>query len=119
MPKRPSTFRPQYVRSHPERRPSPTARGYTAAWAKASKGFLRANPLCVMCLDRNLVTSATVTDHVKPHKGDMELFWDPDNWQALCKRCHDRKTATEDGGFGRVVSGSHPAAHSATPPEPR
>jgi 5-methylcytosine-specific restriction protein A len=23
------------------------------------------------------------------------LFWDEDNWQALCKPCHDRKTAVE------------------------
>jgi 5-methylcytosine-specific restriction endonuclease McrA len=22
------------------------------------------------------------------------LFWDKTNWQALCKRCHDQKTAT-------------------------
>jgi 5-methylcytosine-specific restriction protein A len=28
------------------------------------------------------------------------LFWNETNWQPLCKECHDRKTATEDGGFG-------------------
>ena len=32
-----------------------------------------------------------------PHHGDMTLFWDEENWQALCKRCHDAKTASEDG----------------------
>nr|WP_292832122.1 HNH endonuclease signature motif containing protein [Mesorhizobium sp.] len=31
----------------------------------------------------------------------MRLFWDRSNWQPLCKPCHDRKTATSDGGFGR------------------
>ncbi|WP_304879789.1 HNH endonuclease [uncultured Parasutterella sp.] len=30
------------------------------------------------------------------------MFWDESNWQALCKRCHDRKTAAEDGGFGNT-----------------
>jgi len=31
------------------------------------------------------------------------MFWDERNWQALCKPCHDAKTAREDGGFGRPV----------------
>ena len=26
------------------------------------------------------------------------------NWQAMAKTCHDRKTAREDGGFGRCRS---------------
>jgi prophage lambdaSa04, HNH endonuclease family protein len=30
------------------------------------------------------------------------LFWDKTNWQAMSKRCHDRKTAREDGGFGNA-----------------
>jgi 5-methylcytosine-specific restriction protein A len=54
-----------------------------------------------------MVKAATVVDHIIPHQGDMTLFWDADsNWQSLCKTCHDRKTATEDGGFGRARSGS-------------
>lgn len=47
------------------------------------------------------LTPATVVDHVIPHKGDKKFFWDENNWQPLCKRHHDIKTATEDGGFGR------------------
>lgn len=43
---------------------------------------------------------ATIVDHIIPHKGNMELFWDRDNWQAMSKECHDKKTAREDGGFG-------------------
>jgi 5-methylcytosine-specific restriction protein A len=43
---------------------------------------------------------ATVVDHIIPHNGDMVRFWDQDNWQPLCKQCHDIKTATEDGGLG-------------------
>lgn len=31
----------------------------------------------------------------------MALFWDKvNNWMGLCKPCHSKKTATEDGGFG-------------------
>lgn len=43
---------------------------------------------------------AEVVDHIQSHKGDMRLFWDESNWQPLCKRHHDIKTASEDGGFG-------------------
>jgi 5-methylcytosine-specific restriction endonuclease McrA len=28
----------------------------------------------------------------------MGIFWDSNNWQTLCVSCHNRKTATEDGG---------------------
>ena len=35
-------------------------------------------------------------DHIIPHRGDRRLFWDRNNWQALCKSCHDSKTMTED-----------------------
>ncbi|GLQ31653.1 HNH endonuclease [Litoribrevibacter albus] len=76
-------------------------RGYGSRWQKARLGFLRNNPLCLHCHAEGLTISATVVDHIIPHKGDMALFWDRANWQPLCKRHHDIKTATEDGGFGR------------------
>ncbi|MBR3020599.1 MAG: HNH endonuclease [Clostridia bacterium] len=37
-------------------------------------------------------TPATVVDYTIPHRGDHKLFWDQDNWEPLCKECHDRKT---------------------------
>jgi 5-methylcytosine-specific restriction protein A len=43
----------------------------------------------------------TVVDHIKPHKGDEELFYDINNLQPLCKCCHDRKTAKEDSRWGQ------------------
>lgn len=78
-------------------------RGYTNRWARASKLYLKEHPFCERHLERGISRSATVTDHRIPHRGDMRLFWDKDNWQALCKMCHDQKTASEDGGFGRYT----------------
>lgn len=52
-------------------------------------------------MQRNQVTPSTEVDHIVAHKGDMGLFWDQANWQALCKPCHSRKTATEDSGFAK------------------
>ncbi|MGN0150610.1 MAG: HNH endonuclease, partial [Clostridia bacterium] len=37
-----------------------------------------------------------VVDHIVPHRGDERLMWDENNWQALCKPCHDNKTGKED-----------------------
>jgi 5-methylcytosine-specific restriction endonuclease McrA len=82
-----------------ERRGSAASRGYGHKWRKAREGFLRKHPLCVMCQRRGRVTPAVVVDHVIPHRGDMTLFWDRDNWQPLCKPHHDiDKARIENGG---------------------
>ena len=43
-------------------------------------------------LKLTIITPATVVDHVIPHRGNKQLFWDEKNWQPLCKSCHDLKT---------------------------
>lgn len=87
----------------PDNRPSAAARGYGHRWRRARKAYLKARPLCVQCRFEDMVTQATVVDHIMPHKGDMKKFWDRSNWQGLCKCHHDIKTATEDGGFGNSL----------------
>jgi 5-methylcytosine-specific restriction protein A len=86
-------------------RASAHARGYGRRWQKTSAGFLLAHPLCSdpYGLHGNAPRAAEVTDHIIPHRGNMGLFWDPKNWQPLCRVCHNRKTAREDGGFGRSM----------------
>lgn len=81
-------------------------RGYGWKWQKAREAFLKhpENVLCRACTELGLVVVATVVDHIVPHRGDQGLFWDRDNWQPLCKTCHDRKTATE-GAALRVIAG--------------
>ena len=81
---------------HPEEVRSAASRGYGTAWRKARKQYLEEHPLCVECMKEGRYVKATVVDHVVPHRGDKVLFWDRSNWQALCKRCHDRKTMHED-----------------------
>ena len=81
---------------HPEEVRSASSRGYGSAWRKARKAFLQAHPLCVECMKEGRYKRADVVDHIIPHRGDHRLFWDINNWQALCKRCHDQKTMTKD-----------------------
>lgn len=72
-------------------------------WQRLRKHVLTKQPLCVICLKEKRITPATVVDHIKPHKGDVKLFFDINNLQPLCKGCHDRKTAKEDGRWERRV----------------
>jgi 5-methylcytosine-specific restriction protein A len=83
-----------------ERRESASARGYDRHWQKARAAYLAANPLCVRCLEQGRTTAAALVDHIIPHKGDPALFWDMENWMALCTPHHASKSAKEDGGFG-------------------
>lgn len=80
--------------SHEALRGGATARGYDARWRKARTAYLKRHPLCAECLKSGTLTPATVVDHIVPHRGNRELFWDEQNWQPLCKECHDRKTGS-------------------------
>lgn len=40
----------------------------------------------------------TVADHIRDHKGDLNLFFDMSNLRGVCKPCHDRKTGLTRGG---------------------
>lgn len=45
-----------------------------------------------------------MVDHIIPHKGDQQLFWDEGNWQSLCKDHHDStKKAEEARGYSAEV----------------
>ena len=57
-------------------------------WARIRKQQLLAHPLCHFCLERGIVTPATIRDHVEPHHGDVNKFW-LGKLQSLCKTCHD------------------------------
>ncbi len=87
-------------RTYDAHRGSASSRGYNYQWTKARDLFIRKNPLCILCQREGRTVQATIVDHRTPHRGDMVLFWDESNWQSLCKPCHDKKTAREDGGFG-------------------
>ena len=71
-----------------------------------SRLFLSAHPLCVECERQGRVKASEVWDHIVPHQGDEEKYWDPLNHQALCRRCHSKKTARGDGGFGNPRTGA-------------
>lgn len=85
------------------RRTSSSARGYGSKWQKERALYLQENPMCVMCKAEGKLKIAKVVDHKVAHCGDPTLFWDRNNWQSMCKKHHDSKTAKTDGGFGNPV----------------
>lgn len=68
-------------------------------WRKARLYYLTYNPLCVECHKQGRLITARVVDHIIDHKGNYELFWNQDNWQALCISCHNSKTARTNAGY--------------------
>lgn len=71
-------------------------------WYRLRWYQLEQQPTCTLCKQLGRTTAATVVDHIKPHRGDLELFYDPSNLQALCAPCHDRhKQRQEKTGYLR------------------
>jgi 5-methylcytosine-specific restriction enzyme A len=107
MPWKPTAHQPAGAKSASEvkreldrQRPSAAQRGYDSRWRNVRARYLAEHPLCASCLAEGRLTAATVVDHVIAHGGDRQLFCDRDNWQALCKGCHDSKTV-RDGRWRR------------------
>lgn len=78
----------------------------TARWIRLREWHKSHNPLCAYCLEREEVSEAEVVDHIRPHKGDLELFWDPNNLQSLCRECHDGRKQSEERGRNYIAFGA-------------
>jgi 5-methylcytosine-specific restriction protein A len=89
-------------------RPSATARGYDREWRKTRDAFLRVHPMCeceecaaLPSWKRPVATDVDHRDGMGPH-GPRGHDWS--NLAALTHAHHARKTAAQDGGFGRPRS---------------
>lgn len=77
-------------------RPSAARRGYGGDWRALRLRILARDPICRLC---GAAPSAHA-DHIVPRsRGGRDV---PENLQGTCARCHSRKTARHDGGFGRA-----------------
>jgi 5-methylcytosine-specific restriction enzyme A len=68
----------------------------TTRWRKIRRMKLNTDPLCAYCKQMGRHAVATVVDHIKPHRGDYDLFHEWGNLQSLCKPCHDSAAAVKD-----------------------
>lgn len=70
----------------------------SSKWKVARKNFLELHPYCVVC-----GAKAVIADHITPHKGNLELFYDTNNLQAMCWACHSSKTLKENNYFKKKM----------------
>ena len=75
----------------------------TGWWRRTRRIILARQPLCVNCLMYNITTPSVDVDHIIEHRGDHDLFYDINNLQGLCKRCHADKTNRHAGSHGSVI----------------
>ncbi len=68
----------------------------TQRWRRLRLLHLRESPLCVHCERRGNTSAANEVDHIVAIERGGAAF-DRDNLQSLCKTCHSRKTAGDDG----------------------
>ena len=64
---------------------------YDWEWKIYRRRYLKHNPNCYCCNNK-----ATVVDHIKPHKGDENLFKQLDNHLPLCQFHHNVITGRFD-----------------------
>ena len=77
--------------------PKPWHRMYKRPeWPRLRAAQLAREPFCRECAAVGIREYATEVDHIRPHRGDLKLFLDPDNLQSLCHSCHSRKTMREN-----------------------
>ena len=70
-------------------------------WKDLRLAQLSKEPYCQCQHHVGQKVKANVVDHIKPHKGDSKLFWNPKNLQSMLKSCHDKyKQSQEKGGLG-------------------
>lgn len=87
-----------------------------APWRRARKLQLLHQPKCERHLARGKLVFATIVNHRIPHRGNRDLFLDPDNLESVCKDCHDgviqkeekRGHAIGTSADGRPVDKNHP-----------
>jgi 5-methylcytosine-specific restriction protein A len=72
---------------------------YGRRWRKLRDWYLAKHPIC----ECGCGYPAKVVDHKTPHNNDPLLVYDVNNLEAMTKACHDKKTASRDGGFGNRV----------------
>ena len=87
----------------PDRRLSPSRRGYGRAWRQLRADVLKMDPFCRdpfgVHAERKEIVPASDVDHIIPRSagGSDDLT----NLQPLCHSCHSKKTAVQSSGWGR------------------
>jgi 5-methylcytosine-specific restriction enzyme A len=74
----------------------------TQLWKNRRADQLAKEPICALCFAKGEITSATVADHIEPHKGNYNAFvLGP--LRSLCAPCHDALQGFTHKGYSREI----------------
>lgn len=73
------------LQANPLRQLYGTARWQRLRWSVLVRDLFT----CAKCQRVVADTSQLVADHITPHRGVIDLFWDAGNLQCLCAACHN------------------------------
>lgn len=73
----------------------------TARWQRLRAAVIKRDALTcqrtgVVLIGKHPAPDSPVVDHIRPHRGDATLFWDPDNLQTVSKRWHDSEKQRQE-----------------------
>jgi 5-methylcytosine-specific restriction endonuclease McrA len=55
----------------------------------------------VLCIGKHPAPNSPVVDHIRPHRGDERLFFDPSNLQCVSKAYHDSEKQKQERAQAR------------------
>ena len=93
----------------------------TSRWKRLRLQKLAEQPLCQKCQKKGITLEANVVHHMKPHKGDLNLFYcSIAQLESLCAQCHNIITGqiepygftTDIGLDGWPIDSNHPVYNS-------
>jgi hypothetical protein len=77
---------------------------HSRRWDRIRRYQLQAEAYCRMCAGEGKVELGEHVDHIVPHKGDPNLFWDTNNLQTLCRATiTETRLAPSGSDIGRIV----------------
>ncbi len=97
------TSAPSWKRDERERdAAAPWRKWYkTARWQKLREEVLKRDLfICqqtgVLLIGKRSAPNSPIVDHIKPHRGNPDLFWDRNNLQAVSKAYHDSEKQKQE-----------------------
>lgn len=85
----------KHINAGVQREPDTKSMYNSPRWKAMRIQQLQDHPWCQACLTLGIYEPAEEVDHIRPHRGDPNLFFDDANLQSLSKQCHSRKTSNE------------------------
>lgn len=77
----------------------------TATWQALRRRKLSAEPLCEVCIRREVVTPADTVDHIHEISKGGEPFPPLEGLMSMCAACHNHKSAAVKAGSARHFKG--------------